>query len=174
MLSNLETKCQLEFHGSAANSCPHSLLWVRAPPSSTSSFSSTTNCCNNDDDNCNNNTKESNDKDELVDTVIYASSGIINIATSYPPPSSPSNNNKSISNYNNVTSVNETLVTRTLDYSLIETETETEGGEGKKKLLARGEAVEDAAAARSITALSWVSSNSSTASNDNSVKKEEN
>jgi len=53
-------------------------------------------------------------------------------------------------------------------------ETETEGGEGKKKLLARGEAVEDAAATRSITALSWVSSNSNTNSNNNSsgVKKE--
>ena len=174
-ISNLETKCHLTFHGSAANSCPHSLLWVRAPSSSTS-LSSTTKC--NDGDNCNNNAASSiSGNDNLVDTIIYASSGIINIATSYPPPSSPSNNNKSITNYNNVTSVNETLVTRTLDYSLVEV-AETKGeGEGKKKLLARGEAVEDAAANRSITALSWVSSNSNYANNNDNysgVKKVEN
>jgi len=141
-------------------------------PSTTNSLSATTNNCNNDD----NNTKEESNNEELVDTIIYASSGIINIATSYPPSSSTNNNNTSITNYNNVTSVNETLVTRTLDYSLIEA---SEGeGEGKKKLLARGEAVEDAAANRSITALSWVSTNSNTDNNNdnnnNSVKKEEN
>jgi len=157
-ISNLETKCQLSFHGSAANSCPHSLLWVRAPPSSStppSTSNSDDNC--NDDDNCNNKEEET-DKEELIDTIIYASSGIINIATSYPPPPISSSSTTSITNYNNVTSVNETLVTRTLDYSLIEVAETEGGGEGKKKQLARGEAVEDAAANRSITALSWVSS----------------
>ena len=142
-LTNIQTTCQLTFHGAAANSCPHSLLWVRAPSSSSSSQSNT-----NDDTPS---TKQAKDDDEEEDTIIYASSGVINLATSYNYSS------------NNITSVNSTLVTRTL------VNTNVEGtNNNEKKVLARGEAAEDAAAPRSVTALSWVANNDNGDDNDNS------
>ena len=60
--------------------------------------------------------------------------------------------------------MNSTLVTRTLDHYSQQVATinigdnNNDNGPAMKKVLARGEAVEDAAAARSITALSWVDS----------------
>ncbi|KAL7537175.1 hypothetical protein ACHAXR_007644 [Thalassiosira sp. AJA248-18] len=145
----VETTCKLTFHGAAANSCPHSLLWVRAPSSSPSHDDDTG---VDDDDGHNNNT------DHLKDTVIYASSGVINLATSYkhsPSSSSSSNNNSS----NIITSVDSTLVTRTLQHN----------DTTNKKVLARGEAAEDAAAPRSVTGLTWVSNNN----NDDKIRKED-
>ena len=145
-LPNIQTTCQLTFHGAAANSCPHSLLWIRAPSSSSSSQSNT-----NDDDTppC---TKQAKG-DEEEDTIIYASSGVINLATSYNYSS------------NNITSVNSTLVTRTLVNNVEGT------NNNEKKVLARGEAAEDAAAPRSVTALSWVANNDN--GDDTTEKKKE-
>ena len=145
-LSNVETTCQLTFHGAAANSCPHSLLCVRAPSSTSSPTQIETTERSDADAPSNNNNNEGNNQE--VDTIIYASSGVINLATSY----------NSLFN-NNIASVDETLVTRTLDHASAPSQDGDDGDDDNKKVLARGEAVEDAAAARSITALSWVTNN---------------
>ncbi|KAL9182495.1 hypothetical protein ACHAXT_013147 [Thalassiosira profunda] len=118
-----DVSCTLAFHGAAANSCPHSILWVRAPGGP-------------GDESADDGASPSPSSDGLVDTVLYASSGVVSLATSHACLS------------NNVTSVDRTLVTRTRDRA---------GEEGAaKRVLARGEAAEDAAAARSVTALAWV------------------
>jgi elongator complex protein 2 len=142
----METSCKLSFHGASGNSCPHSLLWVQAPCSATTHDGQASDDGGGGD--------ESNKK--LVDTVIYASSGVINLATSH----------KTTSN-NCITSVAKTLITRTLDHSsapqpsLMEANHTDDGNvvataaAATKRVLARGEAVEDAAAPRSITALTW-------------------
>lgn len=140
----METTCKLQFHGASGNSCPHSLLWVEAPRSTPDGKA--------DEDGV----ESTNSDSKLADTVIYASSGVINLATSH----------KSISS-DCITSVSKTLVTRTLDHSAALTPS-LQGGDNDdgnavsaaavssaKRVLARGEAVEDAAAPRSITALSW-------------------
>ena len=115
-----ETNCSL----SSANSCPHSLLWVSAPPS---------NPCSHPDQS----------RTVAAPTTIYASSGVINFATSHVALS------------NNISSVDQTLITRTLDHGSAPQYASPEDEETRKKL-ARGEAAEDAAASRSITAISWV------------------
>ena len=67
-LSNVETTCQLTFHGAAANSCPHSLLWVRAPSSTSSPTQTETTESDADDAPSNKNKNESNNQE--VDTII--------------------------------------------------------------------------------------------------------
>jgi len=133
--NEIQTTCQLSFHGAAANSCPHSLLWVCAPAAASDANDGTSSAATTPS------TAEetSAERAKLVDTVIYASSGVINLATSYDCLSSA------------VTSVDATLVTRTLDHASVAAE---------KKVLARGEAVGDAAAARSVTALAWITNDS--------------
>ncbi len=142
--------CRLSFHGAAANSSPHSLLWVRAPktPNTDSSTDTTTA------------TKQSsspplpNGTNDLIDTLIYASSGVVNLASSHSFQS------------NTITTVESTLVTRTLEAGTTPIDSTAAAGVNgsssgaAKKVLARGEAVEDAAAPRSITALAWVANNS--------------
>lgn len=126
----IRTACDLSFHGAAASSRPHSLLWVRAPapvPRGDADASP----------------DASPAPVALADTVVYASSGVINLATSYDCLS------------NDVTSVDATLVTRTRDHSASSDPADGRAAANKRSL-ARGEAAEDAAAARSITALAWV------------------
>ena len=139
----METSCKLSFHGASGNSCPHSLLWVEAPCSTTNDGDSLEPSAESNNNNNNNNNK-------LVDTVIYASSGVINLATSYT------------TTFNNcITSVDKTLITRTLDHSSAPLQ-DNASAASTKRVLARGEAVEDAAASRSVTALAWFVSKDAT------------
>ena len=128
----MRATCTLAFHGASANSCPHSLLWVRAPPPASSS-------ADGGDGDDGGPPAASSPRAPLVDTVVYASSGVINLATTA----------RTLRARAVVASVDATLVTRTLDHAGA-----SDGGGAKK--LARGEAVEDAAAARSVTVLAWV------------------
>jgi elongator complex protein 2 len=127
-------------------------LWVEAPCSATNEDGKTAD---------GEKSTESGNNNKLVDTVIYASSGVINLATSH----------KTTSN-NCITSVAKTLITRTLDHSSAPLQllgghndagNATAAAASTKKVLARGEAVEDAAASRSVTALAWFVSNDTAA-----------
>lgn len=79
--------------------------------------------------------------DDAVEVLIYPSSGIINMAVSHS---------------NNLTSVHRTLVTTSQPNSSRE----------HKRILARGEAAEDAVAKRSVTALDWVDAKGSVGSSE--------
>eukprot|EP00986_Skeletonema_menzelii_P003511 scaffold1089_cov131-Skeletonema_menzelii.AAC.4 len=144
----METSCKLSFHGASGNSCPHSLLWVEAPCSTNIDGKD---ACAADDGN-----------DQLVDTVIYASSGVINLATSHTTTSNSC-----------ITSVDKTLITRTLDHSSAPLPSlqgnHNEAAAVTKRVLARGEAVEDAAASRSVTALAWFTSTDTSTAIDDAV-----
>ncbi len=130
----------LAFHGAAANSRPHSLLWVRAPPPLVVN--------DDDDDDDDVGGSGSTTTTLLVETVIYASGGVVNLTSSHM-----------CAGGNDVTSVDSTLVTRTSDFAHSDIggggggEGEGEGGGAK---LARGEAAADATAPRSVSALAWV------------------
>ncbi|KAL7471395.1 hypothetical protein ACHAXS_011684 [Conticribra weissflogii] len=145
-MNNPTIQCQLSFHGAAANSCPHSLLWVRAPISS--SDASTTS--------------------STEETVIYASSGVVNLATPSVLRTSLSadscdddGDDRNEERGTIISTVTRTLVTRTLDHGSAPSVDALGNQVTAKRVLARGEAVEDAAASRSITALSWVEGNRS-------------
>lgn len=147
----METSCKLSFHGASGNSCPHSLLWVEAP------------CSTNSDGKAAPAADDVESNNQLADTIIYASSGVINLATSHTTTSN-----------NCITSVAKTLITRTLDHSSAPLPSLQGGNEAAaastKRVLARGEAVEDAAASRSVTALAWFTSiDNSTATIDDAV-----
>jgi hypothetical protein len=89
---------RLAFHGAAANSCPHSFLWVRAPPPLVVN--------DDDDDDDDVGGSGSTTTTLLVETVIYASGGVVNLASSHM-----------CAGGNDVTSVDSTLVTRTSDFA---------------------------------------------------------
>eukprot|EP00984_Skeletonema_dohrnii_P003326 scaffold1117_cov187-Skeletonema_dohrnii-CCMP3373.AAC.2 len=150
----METSCKLSFHGASGNSCPHSLLWVEAPCSTTNDGKVAAPDADAVESTENNNS-------QLADTVIYASSGVINLATSHTTTSN-----------NCITSVAKTLITRTLDHSSaplpsIEGNNDAAAAAAStKRVLARGEAVEDAAASRSVTALAWFAANGTVAAID--------
>lgn len=171
----IHTTCSLSFHGAAANSCPHSLLWVLAPRDGssvdvvdlgeTSSSASTGGAADNvsgSDGLSSRDVRGANigvEGDALVDTVLYASSGVINLATS-------TSNGAQEGGHINLMNVSQTLVTRTLDQYSITDDADGTGIGTTKKMLARGEAVEDAAALRSVTALSWIDGGSSSTAED--------
>ncbi|KAK1745920.1 hypothetical protein QTG54_003844 [Skeletonema marinoi] len=146
----METSCKLSFHGASGNSCPHSLLCVEAPCSTTNDGKAAA-----PDADAVESTESNN---QLADTVIYASSGVINLATSHTTTSN-----------NCITSVAKTLITRTLDHSSaplpsIEGNNDAAAAAAStKRVLARGEAIEDAAASRSVTALAWFAANGTAA-----------
>ena len=150
----MKASCKLSFHGASGNSCPHSLLWVEAPSTTNDGKIASETAADVDATKSNNASAE---------TVIYASSGVVNLATSHRTTSN-----------NCITSVTQTLITRTLDHSsapLPSADGSNDGTAPTKKVLARGEAVEDAAAARSVTALAWLVSKD-TISHDMSTTNE--
>ncbi|KAL7502651.1 hypothetical protein ACHAXN_000578, partial [Cyclotella atomus] len=129
------TTCKLSFHGAAGNSTPHSLKWVNCPRaavqddnSDSRSFADGATSAGDGSHSAANN--------ESVQVLLYPSSGVINVATSVH---STKLNAK-------LTSVAKTFITSSL----------ANNQSKDKKVLARGEAAEDAAAKRSITALDWV------------------
>jgi len=123
-MTTLQTKCNLALHGSAGNSCPHSLKWVLCPRDAIYRDENNSRVCESSSTSAANH-------DDALEVLLYPSSGIINMAVSHS---------------NNLMSVHRTLVTTSQPNSSTE----------NKRILARGEAAEDAMAKRSITALDWV------------------